>query len=113
MCSKHYQASVYIPKPRIFNIEKKSKIVKDKNKKKICDADNCDNPAIGLGYCSKHYARLRRHGDININYSLNNKKTRKQIVNTPLHFNHSYEEVMILNEFFNEAIDESISSYYD
>lgn len=30
---------------------------------KVCKIDNCTSPVSGRGYCSKHYQRLRRHGD--------------------------------------------------
>lgn len=30
---------------------------------KVCIMDDCNKKAIGFGYCSKHYTRLRRYGD--------------------------------------------------
>lgn len=31
--------------------------------KKTCQIPDCPSPVAGKGYCSKHYQRLRRHGD--------------------------------------------------
>lgn len=30
---------------------------------KICKIESCEKKAIGFGFCSKHYTRLRRYGD--------------------------------------------------
>lgn len=32
---------------------------------KICKYPCCNRPVEGLGYCTKHYQRLKKHGDIN------------------------------------------------
>lgn len=31
----------------------------------MCTVDGCNNDHLSKGYCSKHYARLRRYGDVN------------------------------------------------
>ena len=104
LCSKHYRAQKYIPISIKKIIDPNAPIKKDAMNKKPCEIDNCDNKAKSKGYCSKHYARLVRYGDVHVNYSRKNKRTVKNITNNTLKFTHSHEEVMILNEFFNEAI---------
>ena len=31
---------------------------------RVCKVEGCDNNYRSLGYCEKHYTRLRRHGDV-------------------------------------------------
>lgn len=35
--------------------------------KEVCQAADCDRFQWSLGYCAKHYQRLKRNGDVNIN----------------------------------------------
>lgn len=91
LCTKHYQASRYKPNPII-------------KKEKLCSVDNCDNSYKSLGFCTKHYVRFKRHGDPLVNYARNHKITKKKINNNDLTFTHSYEESMIMREYFEEAV---------
>jgi len=129
MCLKHYQLSRYIPKPkkakiryctaegcqehhvakgfceRHYNISRyipKPKIVKAYKPKKICDIDDCDNPVKCHGWCSMHYSRWLRHGDPLVNYANNHKRTSYMINKSPISFTNTYEEGMIMSEFFEE-----------
>jgi hypothetical protein len=90
-CAKHY-----------YNLwlESKDNI---KNKKIPCEIDNCEGFQVNSrGWCGKHYERWRVHGDVNVNYHRKNKRTSYSINKTPITFTHSHEEVMIMNEFFEE-----------
>ncbi len=52
---------------------KQSQQVRDKTKSKPCSAEGCSMGQSARGYCSMHYARLRRDGDVGqaepLNYS--------------------------------------------
>lgn len=37
---------------------------KPSSKSTVCSVDGCDAPAVSRELCQKHYARLRRHGDV-------------------------------------------------
>lgn len=32
---------------------------------KGCTVDNCEKPTVAFGFCSKHYTRFKRYGDVN------------------------------------------------
>jgi hypothetical protein len=95
-CLSHYQELI-----GNHNRVKKPKIVKEK---KICDVDNCDRNAVTRGFCGKHYTRWRKHGSTEVNYHRRHKRTAYNINTTPVRFTHSHEEVMLMNDFFDEMV---------
>jgi hypothetical protein len=127
LCSMHYQRNRYLPKKcavegcehKLFrngfcltHFPKKAKPPKEPGTRKrrppgekgICDADDCNRDAKCRGYCSMHYERLKRHGDVNANYKNKCKRTKYGINKSPVEFTNSHEELMIINEFFDEMI---------
>lgn len=34
----------------------------------ICTVPSCEKPVVGRGYCTKHYQRVRKHGDPNVKF---------------------------------------------
>lgn len=44
---------------------------------KKCTVDGCNKKHMAKGYCTMHYARLKRHGNV-----LKSKKTREQLFNS-------------------------------
>jgi hypothetical protein len=96
-CHRHYKEIVlnYFPKPRGHH---------KKIEKEPCSVAFCDRNATPKGMCRMHYVRFKKYGNPNVNYANNHRRTAKNITNNELKFTHSHEEVMILNEFFEEAI---------
>ncbi len=37
------------------------------NSTNLCPVENCKNPLFAKGLCSTHYARWKRHGNVNVN----------------------------------------------
>lgn len=48
-----------------------------------CSVQNCANVHYGLGYCAKHYARMRRNGTLTIKKAANGSKLQ-WVLNTAL-----------------------------
>jgi len=92
-CGYHYNVNRYIPKQKI------PKVLKPK---KICDVDDCDNVVKYRQWCGMHYSRWLRHGDPLVNYANKNKRTSYMINKSPIIFTNSYEEGMIMREYFEE-----------
>lgn len=101
-CGKHYQS--IIEKPKRIPKTKLTRKTRTPKTKQICDIDNCDNISKAKGLCPKHYVRQLRHGSTEVNYHRRNKRTSYNINTTPLRYTQSHEEVMILNDFFDEMI---------
>jgi hypothetical protein len=109
-CKYHYQLIITLPKqkPKPAKLPRAPRAPREP---RYCIVEGCDNTTLRKELCGKHYTRLRKHGDVHCNYANNHKHTKNSIVNKPLQFTHSHEEVMILNEFFNESIGLHESEY--
>ena len=94
-CRRHYNISVYIPK----HSEAEARI---DNKGMTCEVYGCESMARVKFMCSKHYARLKKHGDVNVNYANTRKRTQNEINKGELKFTHSYEEGIIMKDFFSD-----------
>jgi hypothetical protein len=44
---------------------------------KVCVVEGCEKKSIGFGYCSKHYTRLKRYGDVNYPGKKGGQRTKK------------------------------------
>ncbi len=81
-----------------------------------CSVYECQNKVKARGFCSKHYRRLMRHGDVNTNY---HRKYRKPDVNFKFDameskFIRTSEESLALRALFGEeiSIHEGQDVYY-
>lgn len=95
-CSNHYT--------KFFTSSGKKRKPRAPFVRQVCDVDNCESFARARGYCDKHYTRFMKHGNVHANYANNHKRTKYNMNKTPLNFTHSHEEVLIINEFFDEMV---------
>lgn len=113
-CTKHYQrlrnnGTLDLKKERKPRQIKELRL--DQRKVVRCNVENCENISRAKGFCNKHYKRLKRHGDVNINYSRKYRVNNILIdnINRPDYkYFSNVEEEEILNENlkYNISIDE-------
>lgn len=53
---------------------------------KSCSYIGCNRPIEGLGYCTKHYQRLKKHGDVNYE---RRKRGKCSLCDNP-HYGHNF-----------------------
>lgn len=66
----------------------------------ICSVHGCDKAKYCRGYCTLHYSRLRRHGNVNVNYSF---RIYRVNINDNSTFDKGYisaKERQVLSELF-------------
>ena len=84
-CKIHYNDKVYIANKKAKQLasgelKPRKRVGRPFKEKEKCCIHDCDGTAICKKMCSKHYERVKRHGDPHVNYSAkarSNKKKKK------------------------------------